>query len=197
MKKWISKEWKSVNTDREWKMQCWAWGRPRSTLPQRVQGTVSIVGDKGSAHMWRMGRNILLLGQLLYSLAIHLPQRMGSNLGYLILPNSDFPKEVDLRNFFCRPQIMSLGILVDTKLQEHVTNPFPWQVCGPRRDETCLVCIIEGGLAWESEGLVPGLALSCYLIWASHLSSVGFNLSNSFCFLISKMGLIVGGSFED
>lgn len=148
---------------------------PQATLPRCVQETVSTMGEMGSARMWRMGQNILFSnssppedGQ-----EVRLP-----NLASLRAPKGSWSHEY----FGGRSQITSPGIPVGTRLCEHVINPLPSQVGGPRGNETCSVCIIGGGLARESEELAPGLALPCCLIWTNYLSSVGFNMSNSFCF---------------
>lgn len=137
--------------------------------------TVSTVGETGSACTWRMGQNILFSNSS--------PPEDGQevrvpNLASLRGPKGSWSRE----HFGGRSQITSPGIPVGTRFHEHVINPLPSQAGGPRENETCPACIMGGGLARESEGLAPGLALPCCLIWTNYLSSVGFNMSNSFCF---------------
>ena len=63
---------------------------PQATLPRCIQETVSTMGDMALHACGGWDR--------IFSLAIHLPQRMGRKSGSLILPPSELLKEVDHMN---------------------------------------------------------------------------------------------------
>lgn len=72
-------------------MKYWARGRPQATLPDVFRRRQSAPWERRALHA-RGGWDRI------FSLAIHLPQRMGRKSGSLILPPSEVPKEVDHEN---------------------------------------------------------------------------------------------------